>query len=117
MASKRLSLLAAALSASAMAAAPSAAAARPQLLFNSPTDGRQVSGTVAGNDCHAFVRGGRGTTFAFSVDGRVVPNTWRRACNFDTTQVPDGHHVLSATTRLRGGGTVSNSVNVTVDNG
>jgi hypothetical protein len=91
----------------------------PAVSWVSPTPGATVKGQIGGSACEASASDDRGVKrVVMAVDG-VTLNPENAApwnCSFDSTQVGDGTHTLSATAYDAAGNSRTASVSVTVAN-
>ena len=101
------------------APAPAPTDAAPAVTWATPVAGSNVTRKISGSTCEALASDDKGVEkVVMKVDGAVL-NTESDApwnCSFDSTNVKDGTHVLSATAYDTGGNTRTASISVNVSN-
>jgi outer membrane biosynthesis protein TonB len=98
---------------------PAPADAAPTVKWATPVAGSNVTRIISGSTCEALASDDKGIVkVVMKVDGTVL-NTESDApwnCNFDSTKVGDGTHVLSATAYDTAGNSRTASISVNVSN-
>src|SRR6185436_17651764 len=98
---------------------PLSAHAAPSVSWSAPKNGATIAGTISGSACAASVSSSVAMNrVTFWADGMQINNDYSSPwnCNFDSTKLKDGTHVLKAVAYDNNGASSTSQISVTIKN-